>query len=87
MLISFVIVLLLLGAGVYAFAPHAPATPKGMANVAELETYLDRLAASGNPPGLSVVVVKDSDVVYSNAFGYSDGPRNIKATPNTVYHW
>jgi len=87
MLISLGIILLLLGVGLYAFAPHAPVTPKQVANVAELETHLNQLVASGNPPGLSAVVVKEGEVVYNNAFGFADKPRNIKATTDTVYHW
>ncbi len=87
MLISLLIVLAFVSVGLYTFAPHAPATPKQDMNTAELEAYLNRLVASGNPPGLSLVVVKRGEVVYNNAFGLADGPRNIKATPDTVYHW
>ncbi len=87
MFISLLIIVLLLGAGLYSFAPHAPATPNQVVNITELESFLNQLAASGNPPGLSVVVVKDGALVYNNAFGYADKPRNIKATPETVYHW
>jgi D-alanyl-D-alanine carboxypeptidase len=87
MLLSLFVVLVLLSAGLYAFAPHAPATPRQVADRTELESYLNRLVASGNPPGLSVVVVRDGDVVYRNAFGLADGPHKIKATPDTVYHW
>ncbi len=87
MLISLLVVLLVVSAVLYTFAPHVPATPKQVKDKAELEAYLNQLVASGNPPGLSVVVVKDNQVVYSDAFGYADGPRQIKATPDTVYHW
>ena len=87
MLISLLVVMVFVSVGLYAFAPHAPATPKQIANKTELEAYLNQLVASGNPPGLSVVVVKDGEVVYNTAFGFSDGPRRIKATPDTVYHW
>jgi CubicO group peptidase (beta-lactamase class C family) len=87
MVLSLLVVLVFLSVGLYAFAPHAPATPAQVANKTELESYLAQLVASGNPPGLSVVVVRDGKVVYSNAFGLADGPRNIKATPETVYHW
>src|SRR5688500_2097779 len=87
MLISLLVVLVVLSVGLYAFAPHAPSTPKQVMNKAKLETYLNRLVASGNPPGLSVFVVKNGEVVYNNAFGFSDGPRKVKATPDTVYHW
>ena len=68
-------------------APKPPKTPQNIANVAELESYLDELVASQTPPGLSIVVVKDGEQVYSNAFGAADGPNDIKATPATVYHW
>lgn len=87
MLISLSILLLIVILSLYIFAPHPPATPKQAANITELETYLNQLVASGNPPGLSAVVVKDGEVVYNKAFGFADGPRNIKATPDTVYHW
>jgi CubicO group peptidase (beta-lactamase class C family) len=87
MLLYLLIVLVLLGAGLYVYAPHAPNTPKQSTGKAELEAYLDRLTSSGNPPGLSVVVVKDSEVVYSKAFGYADGPGSVRATPETIYHW
>lgn len=87
MLLSTLVILLAISFGLYAFAPHVPAVPKRVKSQAELEAYLDRLAASGNPPGLSVIVVKDEKVVYSSAFGYADGPQKIKATPETVYHW
>ena len=87
MLISLSILLLIIILSLYTFAPHPPATPKQAANITELETYLNQLVASGNPPGLSAVVVKDGEVVYNKAFGFADGPRNIKATPDTIYHW
>jgi CubicO group peptidase (beta-lactamase class C family) len=87
MLISLLVVLVFVSVGLYAFAPHAPASPKQVANKTELEAYLNKLVVSGNPPGLSVVVVRDGEVVYNNAFGFADGPRKVKATPDTVYHW
>ena len=81
------IALIVLGAGLYAFAPHPPATPKQVQDVTELESYLNQLVDSGNPPGLSVVIVKNGQTVYNKAFGYADQPRSIKAAPDTVYHW
>lgn len=87
MILIIVALLIILGVGIYASAPHPPATPRQVKNVTEIESYLNRLVDSGNPPGLSVVVVKDGQVVYNRAFGYADGPRGEKATPDTVYHW
>ena len=87
MILIVVVILLLLGASLYAFTPHPPATPKQVQSVTEIESYLTQLVASGNPPGLSAVVVKDGRIAYNRAFGFADAPRGIKATPNTVYHW
>ena len=75
------------GATLYLAAPHPPRTPERVGDVAELETFLNRLVASGNPPGLSVAVVKDGRLAYERAFGVADGPRGVAATPDTVYHW
>jgi len=82
-----VIILLLLVAGLCALAPHPPAVPQRVKDRAELEAYLNRLVETGSPPGLSVVVVKDGQMVYNRAFGYADRPNKIVATPATVYHW
>lgn len=87
MLLGFVIFLLITVTTLYAFAPHAPGIPNQVSDVPELESYLDRLVNSENPPGLSLVVVKDGNIVYNNAFGYADGPKRVKADTNTVYHW
>jgi len=75
------------GGVLYAYAPHPPKTPATVTNITELEAYLTQLVASGNPPGLSLVVVKDGKLVYNRAFGLADGPQQIAATPETVYHW
>jgi CubicO group peptidase (beta-lactamase class C family) len=83
----FLVLLIIVGASLYLLAPHPPATPKQVKGVTELEAYLNQLVKSGSPPGLSLVVVKDGQIVYNNAFGYADKPHNIKATPDTVYHW
>jgi CubicO group peptidase (beta-lactamase class C family) len=75
------------GIGLFAFAPHPPPVPTHVTNPADLKAYLNRLVASGDPPGLSVVVVKGGQVVYLQAFGLADGPHGIAAAPDTVYHW
>ncbi len=87
MILIILVLLLVVGVGLYVFAPHPPATPKQLKDVTDLEAYLNQLVDSGNPPGLSVTVVKDGQTVYNHGFGYADRPRNRKATPDTVYHW
>ena len=76
------------GAGIlYSLAAHRPAPPLEVATVDELDAYFTKLTASGDPPGLSVTVVKGDKIVYNRAFGLADGPAQIAATPDTVYHW
>ena len=75
------------GLGLIWLAPHPPKPPQQVADVTELEAYLQDLTAAGDPPGLSVAVVQAGDLVYSAAFGLADGPNRIPATPETVYHW
>jgi CubicO group peptidase (beta-lactamase class C family) len=87
MFLTLLIIVLVAGVTLYVFAPHAPSTPSQVNNVSELESYLNRLTDSGNPPGLSIVVVKNGQILYSNAFGYADKPHGVKATLDTVYHW
>lgn len=87
MMIPVVLLVLVIAVAFYALAPHPPKPPSTVASDTELEAYLNALVASGNPPGLSVVVVKDGRMVYGHGFGFADGPRKIMATPETVYHW
>jgi CubicO group peptidase (beta-lactamase class C family) len=87
MIIIVVLVPLLIVIGLYAFAAHPPAIPSSVNDTHELDAFFEALTASGNPPGLSVIVVKEGQIVYNRAFGVADGPRGIRSTPNTVYHW
>lgn len=75
------------GGVLYAMAPHPPKAPAQINTIGAMERFLGQLVASGEPPGLSVVVVKDGKVVYNRAFGLADGPQQLAATPETVYHW
>lgn len=72
---------------VYAAWPKIPQPPDSVKNVTELDAYLEKLVSSGTPQGLSMAIVKNDSIVYSKGFGWADGPRNIQATPQTVYHW
>lgn len=73
--------------GFLLFWPKTPQPPKSVANTAELEAYMEKLADFGTPPGMSFVVIKNSHIIYSKGFGWADRPRRIAATPETVYHW
>lgn len=82
-----VVVALIATATVAIARPRPPRPPAAVTSVGELEAYLDALTAFGTPPGLSLVVVKDGAVVYQRGFGLADGPRQVAATPETVYGW
>ena len=75
------------GLGIVILAPLPPSAPESMSSAAELDQFLEDLVESNSPPGISVVVVKDGETVYNEAFGLADGPNEIAATPDTVYHW
>lgn len=73
--------------GLYIMLPKAPKPPEKINSVSELEDYLEQVVTAEHPPGLSVAVVKDGEVVYANGFGVADGPRNDIASKDTIYHW
>lgn len=64
-----------------------PQPPEKIAGIREFENYARKLVECGTPPGMSLAVVKNDSIIYSKGFGWADEPRNIRATPNTVYHW
>ena len=73
--------------GVFIMGCATPEPPQKIVNVGELETYLNNVAASGTPQGMSLVVVKDGKIVYDKGFGWADRPQEIKATSESIYHW
>ena len=70
-------------------APDEPA-PQASERTAHLvETFERQVEADRNAlgiPGLSMVVIKDGDVVSARGLGYADVERRIPATPDTLYH-
>jgi len=86
--IIIVVLVVLVGVGYLTLVPRPLKPPQRVSNLAELEAYLDDLTGHNpdSPPGLSLVVVKDGEIVYQRGFGLADGPRNIPATADTVYN-
>jgi CubicO group peptidase (beta-lactamase class C family) len=78
---------LLSAAGSAPSSRKPPKPPQGAVTVGELEAYANKLVEIGRPPGLSLAVVKDGEIVYQRGFGLADGPKNIAATPDTVFQW
>ncbi|MCP4142825.1 MAG: beta-lactamase family protein [Chloroflexi bacterium] len=87
MLAGFVLLIAGLGIILFLLAPHPPRAPKEVDNITELENYLQELTEAGDPPSLSLAVIKDGEQVYSGAFGMADAVNSIPATSDTVYHW
>ena len=85
--------LVVIGAGLIVAWAHRPPfvgadpAPTSVESIEEFESYVERLVDSGEPPGVSVAVVKDGSLVYQRGFGYADGPNQMEATADTVHHW
>ena len=77
--------------GFYAFLfgcamapPKLPPT-ENIQSIDDFESYLNSVVENGDPPGLSIAVVKGRDVVYQKGFGMADAPLNKAATSQTIY--
>jgi CubicO group peptidase (beta-lactamase class C family) len=53
--------------------------------VAELEPEIQRTLLAGNIPSASVALVSGDQIIWSNAYGYSNLWARTPATPSTVY--
>ncbi|RLI29643.1 serine hydrolase, partial [Candidatus Bathyarchaeota archaeon] len=51
----------------------------------KLESMIATVMAQACIPGLSIAVVKDSQVVYARGFGARNVKENLPATPNTLF--
>ena len=76
-----------IGLGLFVLRPKAPQPPENLKTVNDVEAYFEQVVAAEHPPGLSVAVIKDEQIVYAKGFGLADGPSNTKASQDTVYHW
>lgn len=64
-----------------------PEPPAGRATLPQLEAYLQEAIADGDPPSISITVSQGASIVHERALGYADGPRQVRATPQTTYRW
>ena len=78
---------LLATVGATLFGTKPPKPPQHANSVTELEAYVDKLVEMSRPPGLSMVVVKDGEMVYNKSFGFADSPNRVPTTPETIFHW
>lgn len=80
-------VFLMLTAGFVLLLPKMPQPPTSVKNIVELESYFKKITDYAIPPGISLVIIKDKQIIYSKGFGWADYPRKIASSPQTVYHW
>jgi len=50
------------------------------------EAYINSFVGE-TTPALSMVIALGKDVIYAQGFGMADGPKGMRATPDTVYQW
>ena len=77
--------LMLIGAVRAQAQAPAPAEPNGL----RVDRFRQQLEADRERlkiPGLSAVILKDGDVLWTQGFGYADVERRVPATPDTLYH-
>ena len=78
---------LTIGILVFLTITRQPKIPANPSSIAEMEIYIEKSVAKNTPPGISIAVIKNEEIVYNQAFGYADRPMKILATTETVYHW
>ena len=49
------------------------------------ESWTKSQMAYSGQPGLSVAVVKDQEVIWSEGYGYADVGKKVEATPESIY--
>jgi CubicO group peptidase (beta-lactamase class C family) len=67
-------------------APKTPDAAQDAARIAAFRQQVDSDRGRLKIPGLSAVVLKDGEVLWSEGFGYADLEHKVPATPDTLYH-
>ncbi|HSM72769.1 MAG TPA: serine hydrolase domain-containing protein, partial [Anaerolineales bacterium] len=81
---SFLGVLIVVALLLLVAQPRISAHPT---SIVEIENYVEKKVNQNKPPGISIAVVKNGQIVYNKAFGWADSPAQLPAAPDTVYHW
>ncbi len=85
---TIVLVLIVLVGGFMLLRPTPPKPPESVGSLDELDAYLNTLVGynAGSPSAVSLVVVKDGEIVYAEGFGVVDPEGSTPAGPDTVYN-
>ncbi|RLE57482.1 MAG: serine hydrolase [Thermoprotei archaeon] len=54
-------------------------------DIGKLESFILEKIAKTKIPGLSIALVRDSEVIYARGFGFRDVDQGLHATPHTIY--
>ena len=65
-----------------------PAAPSEVdrRRLARFEKQVDQIRTRLRIPGMSAVIVRDQQVLWSKGFGFADVENKVPATPQTLYH-
>ncbi|MCO6473749.1 MAG: beta-lactamase family protein, partial [Melioribacteraceae bacterium] len=55
-------------------------------NLTELDKYISNAVTEAEAAGLAVAIVKDSQVVFSKAYGYADIEKEIPLTTGSLFN-
>ncbi len=70
----------------YPAATSTPSTTSTSPSTSSLDSTLSQLFALELAPGLSVAVVRDTQVIYAKGFGWADVEARRPATPQTIFY-
>lgn len=68
-------------------APHPPSPPAAFSDLTAMNAYFDDLTTAGDPPGLSLAVVRNGKTVFAKSYGIADASTATPVTNETVFHW
>ncbi|WP_457097658.1 serine hydrolase [Lysobacter sp. P5_B9] len=74
------------GAMPAAQAPEAPDSAQDAPRIAAFRQQVEADREQLKIPGLSVVVLEDDKVIWTEGLGYADLEHKVPATPDTLYH-
>src|SRR5262245_1689702 len=77
--------LAVLAEAVGAAVASAP-TEQDRQRLQRFEKQVDQIRTLLRIPGMSAVIVRDQQVLWSRGFGFADAGRRVPATPATLYH-
>ncbi|HJU69716.1 MAG TPA: serine hydrolase [Gemmatimonadaceae bacterium] len=70
----------------YSAAPSSTLSTSSTSSTTSLDSTLSQLFALDLAPGMSVAVVRDTQVIYAKGFGWADVEAQRPVTPETIFY-